>query len=199
MTATVSIDLLMTVAPSAPSTTLSALMAGDALNLALAEFEVNTPHRVAAFLAQVAHETGGFRWLNEIWGPTKQQKKYDPPGKLAKTLGNTERGDGARYKGRGLIQITGRGNYRTYGRKLKLPLEDSPELAAIPEHAARIAACYWHDRGLNELADQATNESFVTITKRINGGLNGLNERVAYWQRAKDFLGILEPSEGAAE
>jgi len=197
-TASATTDLLMTVAPKAPSATVSALLAGDVLNKAMAEFGITTPQRVAAFLAQIAHETGQFQWLEELWGPTPQQRKYEPPSKLAKQLGNTAKGDGKRYKGRGPIQITGRANYRKYGAKLGLPLEDKPELAAQPAHGARIAACYWRDHGLNELADANTLAAFQQITKGINGGLNGLADRVDRWEAAKQFFGIEAPN-GADE
>lgn len=154
---------------------------------AMTEFSINTPARAAAFLAQIAHETGGFRWFEEIWGPTPAQLRYSPPSKLAATLGNVKAADGWRYRGRGAIQLTGRSNYRKYGLILGLgwKLEENPEMAAKPDLAYRIAACYWKTKGLNELADLS---SFVTITKRINGGLNGYADRVRYWNRARKAL-----------
>jgi putative chitinase len=159
----------------------------DPLNAAMVEFKIYTPMRVAAFLAQVAHESGEFRWMEEIWGPTKQQLRYEPPSGLAAQLGNEQKNDGVRYKGRGPIQLTGRANYRHFGELLDLPLEDQPELAAEYSHGIRIAACYWHNKDLNRLADQG---EFVRITERINGGVNGLAERQAYYQRAKNVLGV---------
>ena len=167
------------------------------LNKAMVEFGITTPQRVAAFIAQIAHETGQLQWLEEIWGPTTAQTRYDPPTALAKRLGNIEPGDGKRYKGRGPIQITGRANYRKYGAKLGLPLEAQPELAAQPAHGARIAACYWRDHGLNELADANTLAAFQQITRKINGGLNGFADRVERWEMAKQFFGIETP--GGAE
>lgn len=172
-------------APAAKFATVAALFADDALSKALVEFDIGTPARVAAFLAQTAHETGGFRYLIEIWGPTAQQKKYDPPSKLAAQLGNIKAGDGKQYRGRGLIQITGRANYKSYGQRLKLPLETQPELAAQPGIAARIAGSYWQHHGLNALADKATVEAFYKITRRINGGSNGITDRLAWWAKAK--------------
>ena len=90
------------------------------LQAALAEFAIETPARSAAFLAQVAHESGQFRFMEEIWGPTPAQQRYEPPSSLATTLGNTEPGDGKRFKGRGPIQITGRANYRRFGDLLEM-------------------------------------------------------------------------------
>ena len=157
------------------------------LHAAMEEFEINTPLRQAAFLAQLAHESGEFRYMEEIWGPTAAQKRYEPPSSLARRLGNTEPGDGFRYKGRGPIQVTGRDNYRRYGGLLGLDLEAEPEQAATPAVGFRIAGLYWQKNGLNELADK---EWFKTITKRINGGTNGLEERRRYYERARTALGI---------
>src|SRR5258708_4383140 len=94
----------------------------------MAEFIIDTPIRQAAFLAQVGHESGGFVWMHEIWGPTEAQSRYEPPSDLATRLGNTQPGDGKRYMGRGPIQITGRFNYRLMGPKLGLDLEQFPAL-----------------------------------------------------------------------
>jgi predicted chitinase len=170
------------------------------LQRALAEFAVNVPLREAAFLAQVAHESGEFRWMEEIWGPTAAQKKYEPPSDTARKLGNTQPGDGKRFKGRGPIQITGRANYAKYGGLLGVDLVNNPERAATPEVGFRVAGLFWQRNGLNELADR---EMFETITRRINGGLNGYQDRLKYYARAKQVLGVgairgvLEPaSEG---
>ena len=152
---------------------------------AAGEFEINTPVRLAAFLAQITHESGEFKYLQEIWGPTDAQKRYEPPNKKAKELGNTQPRDGKRYKGRGVIQLTGRANYRRYGRMLGLDLENNPELAAQPEVAFRIAGAFWKTHGLNELADVG---DFKEITGRINGGLNGYDKRLEYWAIAKQVL-----------
>lgn len=162
----------------------------DPLNAAMAEYLINTPTRIAAFLAQIAHESGELDYWREIWGPTAQQKKYEPPSELAMRLGNTVAGDGSRYRGRGPIQITGRANYLRFGIKLDLDLINEPELLEEPEHGFRAAACYWKERGLNELADKNTLEAFKKITKRINGGYNGLDDRLRYWELAKTALNI---------
>ena len=141
--------------------------------------------RAAAFVAQLAHESGEFRWMEEIWGPTPAQGRYEPPNDLAKRLGNTEPGDGKRFKGRGPIQITGRFNYAKYGKLLGRDLVVEPALAAAPELAFATAALFWQTNGLNELADA---EDFVAITRRINGGTNGLADRQMYYARAKAVL-----------
>ena len=141
--------------------------------------------RTAAFVAQLAHESGEFRCMEEIWGPTPAQLRYEPPSDLAQRLGNTEPGDGKRFKGRGPIQITGRFNYAKYGRLLGRDLVTEPALAGAPELAFATAGLFWQTNGLNELADA---QDFVTITRRINGGTNGLADRQMYFARAKSVL-----------
>lgn len=163
----------------------SALYA-PALARAMAEGGINTPARIAAFLAQLAHESGELRFMEEIWGPTSQQLRYEGT-ELAKRLGNTEPGDGLRYKGRGPIQLTGRANYRAAGKALGLPLEEQPKLAAEPEVGFRIAVWYWRTRGINALADAG---DFVAVTKAINGGTYGLEHREKFHDRARAHLGI---------
>ena len=159
------------------------------LNAAMRTRGVDTALRSAAFIAQLAHESGEFRWMEEIWGPTGAQLRYEPPSDLARRLGNTQAGDGKRFKGRGPIQITGRFNYQKYGDLLGIDLATDPAKAATPEVAFATAGLYWQSNGLNELAD---NRQFVAITKRINGGTNGLADRQMYYERA---LGVLvEPA-----
>jgi predicted chitinase len=161
------------------------------LNAALTTYAIDTPLRTAAFVAQLAHESGEFRWMEEIWGPTAAQLRYEPPSTLATKLGNTQAGDGKRFKGRGPIQITGRFNYATFGGLLGLDLVGNPALAATPEVAFATAGLYWQRNGLNELADA---RDFVTITRRINGGTNGLADRQMYYERAKAVLGTDAPA-----
>ncbi len=157
------------------------------LNRAMQAYAVDTLLRIAAFVAQLAHESGEFRWMEEIWGPTAAQRRYEPPGDLAKRLGNTQPGDGQRFKGRGPIQITGRYNYQKFGDLLGIDLSAKPALAATPEVAFATAGLYWQSNGLNELADA---RQFVTITRRINGGTNGLADRQKYYERAQVVLGV---------
>lgn len=148
-----------------------------ALNTAMNHYGIVGAARVAAFIAQIGHESGQLRWVREIWGPTAQQLKYE--GRA--DLGNTEKGDGSKYRGRGLIQVTGRVNYKACGEALGLDLINNPELLELPQHAAMSAAWFWSTRGLNTLADQG---EFVKITRRINGGVNGLADRQALYEKA---------------
>lgn len=153
--------------------------------------EINTPTRVAAFIAQIGHESGCLRYTKEIWGPTDQQLRYENSS-LAKTLGNTRPGDGIRYLGRGLLQTTGRANYRMTRDKLRkyvgdqVPdFETNPELLEEKKWAAITAALFWKDRGLNRLADSG---NFAELTRRINGGYNGLAHRQALYTAALSEL-----------
>lgn len=149
----------------------------EPLNAAMTEFEINTPQRQAAFLAQIAHESGSLKYVHELASGEAYEGRAD--------LGNTEPGDGPRYKGRGLIQITGRANYQACGDALGVDLVGSPELLEGPTLACRSAAWFWQTHGLNELADKS---DFKLITKRINGGYNGYQERLAFYERAQQVL-----------
>ena len=151
------------------------------LNTAMNRYGIVGTPRVAAFIAQVGHESGQLRYVREIWGPTAQQAGYE--GRA--DLGNTVAGDGSKYRGRGLIQITGRANYAACGEALGLDLFSKPELLELPQHAAMSAAWFWSTKGLNTLADQS---DFVKITRRINGGINGLEDRLQLWGKAKKVL-----------
>ncbi len=155
----------------------------DAANYAMAEYGIDSPKRKAAFLSQCGHETGGLQWLTELWGPTPAQKGYE--GRA--DLGNTQPGDGERFKGRGWIQITGRTNYEAVAMALCLDCVNRPELVANPDHAPRVAAWWWKTHGLNELADL---DDFSRITRIINGGLNGQADRLERWANAKKALGV---------
>lgn len=149
----------------------------DPLRQAMQEFEIDTPARMAAFLAQIAHESGSLRYVREIASGEAYEGRSD--------LGNTQPGDGVRYKGRGLIQVTGRANYAQCGAALQLDLLAHPELLEEPLNACRSAAWFWKSRGLNELADRG---DFKLITKRINGGYNGYQDRLTYYTRAQGVL-----------
>lgn len=159
----------------------------SALNNAMDDHEINRPKRIAAFLAQIGHESGQLHYVRELGGD-EYLSQYDT-GALAARLGNTPvlDGDGQRYRGRGLIQITGRHNYRQCSLGLfgDERLLVSPELLEQPQWAAESAAWYWAQNGLNELADR---DQFNSITRRINGGLNGLQNRLQLWARARAVL-----------
>lgn len=150
---------------------------------AMEEFEITTYLREAAFLAQLAHESGELRYMEELASGAAYEGRKD--------LGNTQPGDGVRYKGRGPIQLTGRANYQKYGDLLGVDLINNPTQAATPQVGFRIAGEFWKLNGLNQLADQ---QQFETITRRINGGLNGQADRVMYYDRAKK---VLSPDDGA--
>ena len=184
-------DQLRTILPRLPATKRATHL--PFLQSAMTEFAIDRPAREAAFVAQLAHESGELRFMEEIWGPTPAQRRYEPPSTLATTLGNTEPGDGKRFKGRGPIQITGRANYTRFGDLLGLDLVADPPLAAVPEVAFRVAGLFWSKRGLNELADLATAESFREITRRINGGFNGLADRERFYALARTVLGVAIP------
>lgn len=143
----------------------------------LAQFEIDSVLRVAHFLAQTCHESDGFCATVEYASGRAYEGRRD--------LGNTQPGDGERYKGRGLIQLTGRTNYKNYGDLLQLNLVGDPDLASEPATSLKIACGFWRQHKLNAYADQ---DNIETITRRINGGLNGLVERRAYLGRAKAAL-----------
>jgi len=153
----------------------------SAINTAMNHYQIVGLKRVAAFIAQIGHESGQLKYVKEIWGPTKAQAKYE--GRA--DLGNTVVGDGSKYRGRGLIQITGRTNYSACGEALGLDLIKQPELLEKPHHACMSAAWFWASRGLNTLADAG---KFDTITRRINGGQNGAADRQALYARALEVL-----------
>ena len=150
----------------------------EPLIAAMSEFEINSVARQGMFLAQIAHESGSLKYVREIASGEAYEGRAD--------LGNTEPGDGVRYRGRGLIQITGRANYRDCGAALGVDLLASPELLESPELACRSAAWFWKSRGLNEIADKG---DFKLVTKRINGGYNGYQDRLKYYERAQQVLG----------
>ena len=169
-----------------------------ALNAAMLEFGITTPARQASFLAQLAHESGQLAYVRELWGPTPAQVRYErdftaawPPkartdrNQLPFDLGNSQVGDGSRYRGRGLIQVTGRSNYAACGKALGLDLLAQPALLEQTVNACRSAGWFWQSRGLNVLADAGDQ---VAVTRRINGGTNGLAERLAYFKAAQKVL-----------
>lgn len=154
------------------------------LNKYAKEFEINSPLRWIHYLSQIAHESCEMRYSEEL----ASGKAYDT-GKLAVKLGNTPQadGDGQKYKGRGLIQLTGLANYKDYKKYCGFDVVADPKLLAKPVGAIRSSMWFWKTKGLNELADK---DAFLTITKRINGGTNGLLDRQKYLNRAKKAITV---------
>lgn len=138
---------------------------------------LETPYRLAHFMAQLNHESGGFLYMEEIASGAAYEGRRD--------LGNTEVGDGKRFKGRGPIQLTGRANYRNYGRQVGFDFERHPEMVAYPSVGLLVACMYWKNNGLNELADA---DNIEKITRRINGGLNGYEDRKLGLRRMKALV-----------
>jgi putative chitinase len=171
------------------------------------KYEINTPQRQAAFIGQCAHESGNFKVLQEnlnysakglmaTWSSRfpdmDTAERYErQPEKIANKvyaradMGNTDDGDGWKYRGRGVIQLTGKNNYRTCGEALGLDLVVNPDLILEPQYACLSAGWFWNKRGLNTLADA---NDIETITKRVNGGLHGLLDRQAKTQIALEVL-----------
>ncbi|PZR18608.1 MAG: hypothetical protein DI536_01630 [Archangium gephyra] len=175
LTRGVTLGQLRSIMPTLPLSKAKAYL--PLLNRAMAEAKINTKPRKAMFLAQLAHESVSLRYFEEIASGAAYEGRRD--------LGNIHPGDGVRYKGRGPIQLTGRSNYRAAGRALGLPLEANPKMAARPSVGFRTAAWFWNSRGLNRYADQG---NFLEVTRRINGGYNGLADRQAYYRRALKVL-----------
>jgi|688.fasta_scaffold19446_3 putative chitinase len=179
----------------------------DALQNTFNKYQINTIKRQAHFIGQCAHESNWFNILEEnlnysaqglmsIWGsrfPTIEiaQQYAKQPEKIANKvyggrMGNLEDGDGWKYRGRGIIQLTGRENYRNTGRALGLDLEGFPELALVPLYACLSAGHYWSKKGLNELADK---DDYKEITRRINGGQTGIMDRIYKTKKTEEVLG----------
>lgn len=161
----------------------------EPINQTLEEFNITTPLRVAAFIAQITHESGSLQYVEEIADGSAYEWRRDL-GNLedealtaAHSVGATT---GKFYKGRGLIQVTGFFNYRKCGQKLGLDLVNQPELLCSPLNAVRSAGWFWDDRHLNKYADV---KQFKAITRIINGGYNGSKEREANYERCKKVLG----------
>lgn len=185
----------------------------DALQKLLPEYEINTPQRIAAFIAQCAHESGGFMVLKENlnYRPATLRKifaKYFPDDFIAEQycslpnrqeaianrvyanrMGNGDEasGDGYRYCGRGLIQLTGKENYTSFADSLEISPEEVSEYLATFEGAAQSACWFWESNNLNQWAD---NGDILTLTKRINGGTIGLEDRIKHYEHALHVLGV---------
>ena len=181
----------------------------SALNKLLPDYEINTPQRVAAFLAQCAHESGGFVFLREnlnyraeslmrTWPrhfPTMEianqyarQPERIANRAYANRMGNgpEESGDGARYLGRGLIQLTGKNNYEAFAESIETPVEEIPAYLETFEGAVQSACWFWETNNLNRFADVG---DILTMTKRINGGTIGLEDRMKHYAHALEVFG----------
>lgn len=176
----VTTDDLRRLCPKAKEEIIAPLVV--AMSAVLPAYGITTALRFDHFIAQAAHETMGFQTLNELGGSVYFEKMYGPQTAVGRRLGNTQPGDGARYHGRGIFQLTGRANYAGLGKKLGLDLVGHPEWAADPATSLRIACEYWVGRKLNALAD---GDDVVGITRKINGGTNGLAQRKAFLAKAK--------------
>ena len=168
-------EMIKAIAPNSKEEIIGPLV--GYLNKYMPKYEVNNYLRVCHFLAQAAHEAASFRTLEEYASGAAYEGRKD--------LGNTQRGDGVRYKGRGIFQLTGRANYRTIGAKIGMDLENNPELAESPEVSVLTALEYWKSRNLNPLADA---DNVEAITRKINGGLNGFEDRKKYLARCKQVI-----------
>jgi putative chitinase len=184
----------------------------NALSQLFPDYEINTPRRIAAFVAQCAHESGGFMVLQENlnyrWQTLRKLfPKYFPTDELAQQYasrpnkqeaianriyanrmanGPEESGDGFRYRGRGLIQLTGRENYTWFAASLEISPEEATEYLGTFEGAAQSACWFWETNKLNQWADKG---DIVTLTKRINGGTIGLDDRIKHYEHALHVLG----------
>ena len=170
--------VLRAVAPSAKSSVLAQI--APYLDSEFSSGEINTPLRQAHFIAQMAHESAGFSTLQEIGGPS-YFRRYDG----RRDLGNIYPGDGAKFHGRCPFQLTGRGHYREYGKRLGVDLIKNPDAAVRGPIDVKICIIFWNDRNLSDLADD---DDVRAITRKINGGYNGLASRKAYLARAKAAL-----------
>jgi len=171
---------LITIAPQANRIIVNGLV--PFLNQYLPQYGIDTLLRLDHFFAQCACESAGFMTLVEYSSGREYENRRD--------LGNTEPGDGPLFKGRGMIQRTGRSNYTTMSQILNVDLVGNPDLAATPELAVRTACEYWRTHNLNALADQ---DDIKGITLRINGGYNNLNDREIFCDRADNVFSLLFP------
>lgn len=171
-------DSLMAVMAMGVESTIKLYL--NLLKTALPKYQVNTPLRIAHFLAQIGHESMSFVYTQEIASGAAYEGRKD--------LGNIKKGDGVRFKGRGLLQLTGRDNYGSYGKYIKkdlLKLGNEQIIATTPKYALDVSLWFWGNRKLNKYAD---NDNLKAITRRVNGGYNGLSDRDLYLKRAKFFL-----------
>lgn len=174
-------EQLRAITPNTPLARINTFL--PHLNHYLPLYGIDTPREVASFLSQVLHESGGLKYLREIWGPTAAQSRYES----RKDLGNVVKGDGYKFRGRGLIQITGRHNYAKLSNDMfgDARLLDDPEPIATPQYGTLSACIYWKWRGLDRIDDDL---SIKEETKAVNGGYNGLEDRQKYFSRALHAL-----------
>lgn len=173
----ITVDTLRAICPNTPK---NVDVFVDYLNKAFAKWGIDTKLRISMFLAQIAWESGSFRYTREL----ASGKAYE----MRKDLGNVTPGDGVKYKGRGLIQITGRANYKALSIVLfkdENMLLNSPQLLETPSYAVESAAWFFSTHGCNELSDLKDIEG---VTRKINGGLNGINSREAYYNSAISII-----------
>jgi putative chitinase len=154
---------------------------GAVLAATLESFDITTRLRIAHFLGQTCEESAGYRTTEEFANGAAYEGRKD--------LGNTQKGDGPRFKGRGLLQLTGRANYDQYGKALGVDLVNNPTLAAGPALSLKIACEYWKLHNINADCDR---DDLQAVTRKVNGGLNGLSERAAFTQKAKAAVARLE-------
>lgn len=158
----------------------------EPLTKAMDEGQINNRRRISAFLAQIGHESLSLQYVKELGGPV-YFAKYDKGTTIGAKLGNTQAGDGAKFPGRGLIQVTGRANYLACSQALfgDDRLLRQPELLEQPEWAAKSAVWFWNSRNLNALADA---DRFTDLSKKINGGLNGIDDRKERYKLALSVI-----------
>ena len=180
----------------------------EALSQLLPDYDINTPERIAAFIAQCSHESAGFKFLKEnlnyraeslmrVWPryfpnievarqyAHKQEKIANRAYANRMGNGNEASGDGWRFCGRGLIQLTGRNNYEAFAESIETPVEEIPEYLATFEGAAQSACWFWDTNDLNKWADKG---DILTLTKKINGGTLGLDDRIKHYKHALEVL-----------
>jgi putative chitinase len=155
--------------------------AGAVLAATLERYDLTSRLRIAHFLGQTCHESAGYRTTQEFSSGRAYEGRTD--------LGNTQKGDGPRYKGRGLLQLTGRANYADYGKALGVDLVNNPTLAAQPALSLKIACEYWKRRNINADCDR---DDVQAVTRKVNGGLNGLSDRIALTEKAKTAVARLQ-------
>lgn len=200
-------DTIFSVFPNANPNIVDALV--NSIDMLGSEYQIDTPLKMSHFLAQTAHESGGFRLMEEnlnysadrliavfpkYFRNIDARSYHRQPEKIANRVyanrmgnGDEETGDGYMFRGRGLIQLTGRNNYTLYAEENNLDLDSAVEYLTTPEGAVASAGWFWNRNDINELAEE---DNVRAVTKRINGGHHGLQERIKYTDKFKDLLGV---------